>query len=113
MLGTPTKDEIYEIENEVWRNFVKKCKKKKRKSFEKVFPDSNSIALDLLKKLLVFDPKKRITVNEALAHEYLAELHIEDDEPEREEPISPLEFEFESHKLNGEQLKGTYFKLYR
>ena len=112
MLGTPTKDEIYEIENEVWRNFVKKCKKKKRKSFEKVFPDSNSIALDLLKKLLVFDPKKRITVNEALEHPYLEGLHIEDDEPTREK-VNALEFEFERHRLNGEQLKGTYFKLYR
>jgi len=106
LIGTPTADEISEIENKEWRNFVKKCKKKKPKSFEKQFPDSNPTAIDLLKKLLVFDHKKRITVDEALNHPYLEGLHIEDDEPTRE-PVNPLEFEFEKHRLNGEQLKGN------
>jgi len=113
LIGTPTTDEIEDISSKEWSYFVQKCKKRLGKDFSKVFSKGTPLAIDMLKKLLVFDPKKRITVNEALAHEYLAELHIEDDEPEREEPISPLEFEFESHKLNGEQLKGTYFKLYR
>jgi len=56
----------------------------------------------------VFDPKKRITVGEALEHPYLEGLHIEDDEPTREK-VNQLEFEFESHRLNGEQLKGERF----
>jgi mitogen-activated protein kinase 1/3 len=55
----------------------------------------------LLKRLLVFDPKKRITVNEALNHPYLEGLHIEDDEPTRDK-VNQLEFEFEKHRLNGE-----------
>jgi len=38
------------------------------------------IALDLLKKMLAFDFNKRITVEEALGHAYLAELHFPDDE---------------------------------
>ena len=101
LIGTPTKEEIAEIENEQWREFVRKCKKRKRKSFKKVFPDSNPQAIDLLQRLLTFDPKKRITVTEALEHEYLAGLHIESDEPTRDK-INPLEFEFEKHRLNGE-----------
>jgi len=36
--------------------------------------------LDLLKKLMVFDPAKRITVEEALKHPYLAALHFPEDE---------------------------------
>ena len=73
-----------------------------------MFPDSNPLAVDLLSKLLVFDPKKRITVTEALKHSYLKGLHIEEDEPTRT-PINPIEFEFEKYKLNGEQLKGILF----
>ena len=35
--------------------------------------------------MLVFDPKKRITAAEALAHEYLAPYHDPTDEPVAEE----------------------------
>ena len=37
-------------------------------------------AIDLLKKLLTFDPTKRITVEEALNHPYLQALHCPEDE---------------------------------
>lgn len=39
-----------------------------------------TLALDLLQKLMIFDPKKRITVTEALEHPYLQALHFPDDE---------------------------------
>ncbi|CAG8669486.1 2176_t:CDS:2, partial [Racocetra fulgida] len=39
-----------------------------------------SLALDLLEKLLKFDPAARITVEQALAHPYLAAYHDEEDE---------------------------------
>ena len=38
-------------------------------------------AKDLVSRLLVRDPARRLTVEEALAHPYLAELHVENDEP--------------------------------
>lgn len=41
-------------------------------------------AIDLLRKLLTFDFTKRITVEEALQHPYLAELHFPEDEVKKE-----------------------------
>lgn len=38
------------------------------------------MAIDLLNKLLEFDPSKRIDVDQALAHPYLSAYHDEDDE---------------------------------
>jgi mitogen-activated protein kinase 7 len=43
-------------------------------------PAANPLAIDLLNKLLEFDPSKRITVEEALAHPYLSAYHDDDDE---------------------------------
>lgn len=43
------------------------------------------IAVDLLERMLVFDPKKRITAGDALAHNYLAPYHDPTDEPVAEE----------------------------
>ena len=37
-------------------------------------------AIDLMKKMLVFDPFKRITVADALEHPYLKELHSPEEE---------------------------------
>jgi len=38
------------------------------------------MALDLLSKFLIFDPSKRITVEEALNHPYLSTFHCPEDE---------------------------------
>ena len=37
--------------------------------------------MDLLEKMLVFDPRKRITATDGLSHEYLAPYHDPTDEP--------------------------------
>lgn len=42
-------------------------------------------AIDLLEKMLVFDPKQRITAGNALSHEYLSPYHDPTDEPIAEE----------------------------
>jgi p38 MAP kinase len=41
-----------------------------------------SSALDLLEKMLVFDPQERIVAAESLAHSYVAPYHDPTDEPE-------------------------------
>lgn len=38
----------------------------KRKSYSQLFGNMSEEGLDLLKKLLTFNPKKRITIDEAL-----------------------------------------------
>lgn len=79
--------------------------KKNGKDFKKLFSFADAQAVDLLKKLLMFDPEKRISVTEALAHPYLADLHLEEDEPSTES-VDYLDFEFEDHNLTTQQLKG-------
>jgi len=46
---------------------------------------NKDLAVDLLERMLVFDPKKRIRAGEALAHEYLTPYHDPTDEPTAQE----------------------------
>jgi len=58
-----------------------------------LFGDILTVALDLLERLLGFDPAQRITVEEALEHPYLAIWHDPNDEPDAP---SPFDFGFET-----------------
>ncbi len=50
-------------------------------NFRKKFPDADPLAIDLMEKMLQFDPRKRIDVHGALKHPWLAQLHDEAAEP--------------------------------
>jgi len=63
----------------------------------RIFKNANPDAIDLLSNLLVFDPEKRFTVQQALAHPYLANLHLPSDEPSRTLIADP-DFYFEENK---------------
>ena len=49
------------------------------------FTNADAPAIDLLERMLVFNPKERVKAGQALAHEYLAPYHDPTDEPEAEE----------------------------
>lgn len=53
--------------------------------------------------------KKRITVEEALQHPYLSELHFPEDEPKRE-PLDKLDFEFEEYSFTLQQYKDMIYE---
>jgi serine/threonine protein kinase len=44
----------------------------KNKKLKDMFPTASEEALDLLKKLLQFNPNKRLTVEQALQHPYVS-----------------------------------------
>ena len=71
-----------------------------------MFPKTSDLALDLLEKLLAFNPVKRITVEDALRHPYLEPYHDPEDEPTAE-AIPEEFFDFDKNKdsLTKEELK--------
>lgn len=74
-----------------------------------MFKGANPQAIDLLKKMLTYDPADRITVTEALSHPYLAQLHYPEDEPTTE-PVSAFDFDFEKFSLSKEDFKELIYE---
>ena len=63
----------------------------------------------MLKKMLVFDPRKRITAAEALQHEYLLALHDVNDEPDS----AVFDSSFESDKVTEQDLRALIWEEVR
>ena len=80
------------------------------KDFKNVLKNyENPAAIDLCKKMLEFDPQKRITIQEALEHPYMAKLHQEDDEP-TDTPVSDFDFDFEYYSLKTEEFHELIYQ---
>jgi len=108
-LGTPNEEEILKVEDTKRFEYLKQLPKKAPISMTEKFPrlhDGNPIALDLLQKMLVFDPAKRITVDHALRHPYFKDLHDPEDEPTAEVFGGPTYDSIES----AEELRDLIYK---
>ena len=94
------------------KGFIFKKIKKKKKSkinFKAKFPGSSDEALDLLQKMLIFDPNKRITVKECLEHPFFKSVR---DPSKEEEATFNLEFEFEDdNNLTVEKLRNLFMTV--
>ncbi|RKP21739.1 mitogen-activated protein kinase HOG1, partial [Rozella allomycis CSF55] len=88
LLGSPPTDVINRICSEHTLKFVMSLPKCEKKSFREYFPSViDQDGLDLLEKMLEFDPQKRILASEALKHPYLKEFHDDQDEPVSDKKI--------------------------
>ncbi|KAG2177287.1 hypothetical protein INT43_007944 [Umbelopsis isabellina] len=93
ILGTPDEVTLRRVGSERAQVYIRSLPPMPRIPYEKLYPKANPLAIDLLNKLLCFDPALRITVEEALAHPYLSAYHDEDDEPVHHQHF---DFSFES-----------------
>ena len=90
VIGFPSKQEIDAINSPFAKTMLESVippSKNNKKSIREIFSKIEPEAIDLLNRLLVFDPKKRLSAIEALAHPYLAQFHNCEDEPESTQPI--------------------------
>ncbi|PYH74336.1 mitogen-activated serine/threonine-protein kinase SLT2 [Aspergillus vadensis CBS 113365] len=88
-LGTPNEETLSRIGSPRAQEYVRNLPFMPKIPFQRLFPNANPDALDLLDRMLAFDPTSRISVEEALEHPYLHIWHDASDEP-----TCPTTFDF-------------------
>lgn len=111
VLGTPTMEDYYNVKSRRARDYLRSLPFTRRRPFTEMCPGANPLAIDLLEKLLTFNPAKRISVEQALEHPYLRPYHDAEDEPTAP-PIPEHFFDFDKQKeeLGTEQLKHLIYE---
>lgn len=82
VLGSPSEFVVKKVGSDKAQAYVRSLPVKKTVAFTKILPSADPQALDLLKKILSFDPDGRVSVVEALEHPWLSSYHDVVDEPE-------------------------------
>ncbi|CAD6192871.1 unnamed protein product [Caenorhabditis auriculariae] len=86
LCGSPDKELLDKIErnnSRATRRVVESFKAYKRQSFARYFEPYTPAPgfVEFLEKILVLDPERRMTVEEAIQHPYLREYYLPEDEP--------------------------------
>ncbi|KAE9596342.1 hypothetical protein Lal_00048807 [Lupinus albus] len=109
LLGTPSLDTISRVRNDKARRYLTRIRKKQPVPFAQKFPNADPLALQLLERLLAFDPKDRPTAEEALGDPYFKGLSRVEREPSCQ-PITKMEFEFERRRVTNEEIRELIFR---
>eukprot|EP01147_Barroeca_monosierra_P003061 gene3061-5838_t len=107
IIGSPSEEDLQCILNEKAKRYVMSLPFSSRKPLNLLYPHADPLVLDLLSKMLIFNPDKRITVEEAMLHPYLEQYHDPSDEPVAEQPFT---FECDVDDIGKQAIKELIFE---
>jgi len=106
VLGTPSPVDMEYITNDKALDYMKSLPKRSKLPLKNLYADATPEALDLLEKMLVFNPEKRYTAEECLAHPYFEEYHSAEAEPLADEVF---DWSWDNFEPTKELLQGMIF----
>ena len=111
-LGRPPESDLDFITSERAKRFISSLTSKDPTPMAQLFPQHSgeTDALDLVSKMLVFHPDKRINIEKALEHPFMSSLHNPEDEPVADFVFS---FDFENEELSRERVQSLIWEEMR
>ncbi|MBA0755182.1 hypothetical protein Gogos_020866 [Gossypium gossypioides] len=88
VLGSQQEADLQFIDNPKARRYIESLPFSTGIHLSRLYPQADPLAIDLLQRMLIFDPSKRITVTEALQHPYMATLYDPRCNPPARVPIN-------------------------
>jgi len=86
--GRPSKLDMKAMKSKHTQTMIDGLQIKQQRTLQSMFPTAPPDALDLLNRLLQFNPERRLTIEQAISHPYLAQFHNPAEEPVLSAPIS-------------------------
>ncbi|RLN47685.1 hypothetical protein BBJ29_000576 [Phytophthora kernoviae] len=113
VIGAPPPEATTRIQSSQAQRFLRSLDRKSKVPFRTLFPNASEAAVDLLDRLLEFDPAKRISAQDALAHPYMQDIERKYrnrsggiDPP----PLMRVDFSFDSKNLSNMDLRALIVK---
>jgi len=94
VIGTPNEDESSFVTDSKAIEYLKSFTKTEKQDLSTHYPASGKEAIDLLNRMLLFNPFMRISVNECICHPFLSKIRNKSTEIVAAKPLS-VEFEAE------------------
>lgn len=108
VLGSPSEEELSFIASSRARRYMQQMPRRPRIPFSTLFPTASPLAIDLLEKMLVFDPTKRISIDDALRHPYFEDPLPED--PATATCPTPFTYDCESDSLTSAAIRDLIYE---
>lgn len=106
VIGTPVAEDIKASGKA--HEYIKSLPKTTGKKLEAIYPAADPLAIDLLKKMLKFNPTHRVTAEEALNHAFFRSVRQKQLEKSAEAPLEAPTF-LEEESLDLRVLKQEVF----
>lgn len=107
VIGSPSVEDIGSIGKA--SEYINALPKTKGKPYEVLYPAADPNALDLLKKMLQFNPSRRVTAEEALEHEFFRGTRRKELERKATNPLECPDF-LEADKVDLKLLKQRTYE---
>jgi len=107
VLGTPTEEDCAFVTDEKATKYLASFKKGQRENLHERYKGASPEALDLLDKMLQFNPFFRISVDDALDHPCFSKIRKVEEEKNAESPVS---IDFENEALSTGKLRELFMK---
>jgi mitogen-activated protein kinase 1/3 len=107
VLGTPSEEDKSFVTDAKALEYLDAFPKKPRSDLSVLYPGAGDDALDLLNRMLVFNPYFRISVDEALTHPFFKKVR----KPEKEVVAErDIQIEFEKETLDKKRLRLLFLE---
>lgn len=108
VIGTPNETELDFITDDKALMYLRSFGQREKKEFALIYPHSHGNVIQLMERMLLFDPRKRISVTEALASPYFDDIRDPSKELDAE---VPADFEFEHiEDITAQQLRHYFIE---